>query len=334
MATIRQIAEKAGVSPATVSRVLNFDDNLKVTLETKKRIFKVASDLNYIIKNDKKILSDEFKIIILSYLTEQHEVRDPYFLCMHMAMERRLTKEGIKFQRIYSVKELDSIEDINGLIAVGKYEKDDIEKISKKTTNIVSLDYCPNDNMFDSVFVDMEKLTNDALDYLYSLGHRAIGYIGGIKYTLHKGEMVANFHSVRKETFIKYMKEKELFNEDYIRIGDYSYEEGYFLMKDILSKEDAPTAFFVASDCMAIGAYKAISEAGLSIPNDISIIGVDDIQAASFIVPPLTTIKIYFEEMGESAVDLMVERIKRGRKLGKMVELQTQLIIRESCREL
>lgn len=334
MATIREIAEKAGVSPATVSRVLNFDDNLKVTLETKKRIFKVASDLNYIIKNDKKILNDEFKIVILSYLTEQHEVRDPYFLCMHMAMERRLNKENIKFERIYSIEELDSVEDIKGLIVVGRYEKDDIEKISKKTTNIVFLDYCPDDNIFDSVFVDMEKLTNNALDYLYSLGHRAIGYIGGTKYTLHKGEMVANLHSVRKEAFVKYMKEKELFNEEYVRIGDYSYEDGYLLMKDILSKECIPTAFFVASDCMAIGAYKAISEAGVSVPDDISIIGVDDIQAASFIVPSLTTIKIYFEEMGESAVDLMVERIKRGRKLGKKVELQTQLIIRESCRDI
>jgi LacI family transcriptional regulator len=94
-----------------------------------------------------------------------------------------------------------------------------------------------------------------------------------------------------------------------------------------------PTAVFIASDSMAIGAYKAINEKGLSIPKDISIVGFNDISTAQFIVPPLTTIKAHTEFMGEIAFDLLIERLKKDREICKKVIVPTKLIVRDSCKE-
>ena len=102
-------------------------------------------------------------------------------------------------------------------------------------------------------------------------------------------------------------------------------------MKEALLKKNPQMAFFIASDSMAIGAYKAIIESGFSIPNDISIIGFNDISTAKYMTPALSTVKVYTDFMGETAVDLILERMKNERAICKKVVIPTKLIIRESC---
>ena len=104
-------------------------------------------------------------------------------------------------------------------------------------------------------------------------------------------------------------------------------------MNEILDSSEYPSAFFLANDSIAIGAYKAVEEHKLSIPEDISIVGFNDISITQYMSPPLTTVKIYTDFMGETTVSLLMERIRDGRKLSKKVILPTELVIRKSCIE-
>jgi len=101
-------------------------------------------------------------------------------------------------------------------------------------------------------------------------------------------------------------------------------------MKEALEKPDRPTAFFLGNDSMALGAYKAISEAGLDIPNDISIIGFNDLPGSKYMVPSLTTIRVYQDYLGQAAVDLLLESIGSNREFRKKVVIPVKLMERDS----
>ncbi len=128
------------------------------------------------------------------------------------------------------------------------------------------------------------------------------------------------------------MKEKALFREDYIYVSSqFLVGNGYECMKDLLEVEDRPTALFVASDAMAIGAIRAAHEAQLRVPDDISIVSFNDVEMAAFTQPSLTTVKVYTEEMGRAAVKLVLDQLG-GRSIPIKVVLPTNLVIRESAK--
>ena len=114
-------------------------------------------------------------------------------------------------------------------------------------------------------------------------------------------------------------------------IGTYSVEDGYRLMKEAIHDfgEELPTAFFTGNDLLAIGALRALHEEKIAVPERVSVIGFNDISVSKYVFPPLTTIKVYTEIMGESAVDTLMERIM-GRQVAKKILISTNLVIRES----
>lgn len=109
---------------------------------------------------------------------------------------------------------------------------------------------------------------------------------------------------------------------------------GYELLKELYQEGNLPTALFVANDSMAAGSYRAAYELGLHIPEDISIIGFNDIPAAKYMIPPLTTVRLHMEFMGEYAVKLLEERILHGREICVKVSVPTQLCIRDSVKKI
>ena len=106
------------------------------------------------------------------------------------------------------------------------------------------------------------------------------------------------------------------------------------MMKELLELPDRPTAVFVANDSLAIGCYKAVNEKGLAIPEDISVVGYNDIPAAKYLVPPLTTVHLHMDFMGEQAVSMLAERILTGREIAIQTLIPAKLVIRESVRKL
>ena len=325
MATIREVASKAGVSIATVSRVLNFDETLNVAEETKNRIFETAEELDYVSSHRKK-KQRTLNIGIAHWYTKEQEMKDPYYLSLRIAVEKKCDEEAIVFQRLASYDKSHKV--LDGIIAIGKFGQSAISKLEAYECPIVFVDFSPDEEKFDAVVTDYNKGVCKALSYLIDIGHQEIGYIGGCEYL--EGVPIQD---EREITFKAFMEEKNLFHKEWVMKGAFLPEEGYRLMKACLSEAHYPSAFFVASDPMAIGTYKAISEAGLKVGEDISLIGFDDIYTSQFLTPSLTTVKVYTEFMGKTAVEVLIENIRLKHEVHKQIWIPTKLMIRESCRK-
>lgn len=330
MVTIKDIANSAGVSIATVSRVLNFDDKLNVTDITKQRIFQVAEELNYVKKNDKKTKKSTFKVAIANWYTEKEEVLDPYYLSIRLAVEKKCASENIEVVKLSPLFNI-GIKEVDGIIAIGKFGHKELEKLKTVSENIVFVDSSPQSDVYDSVVCDLKYATINILNYLEKLGHKNIGFISGIEH-INEGKEI--FVDRRERTYKEEMQFRGIDYNDNLYIGKFTPQSGYELMKNALAEKNNITAYIVANDSMAIGAYRAISEAGLQIPEDISVISYNDNITSQFIVPPLTTVKIHMEFMGETAVGLIIERLKDEREIAKKIVIPTKLIKRGSCSKI
>ena len=337
MATIKDIADRAGVSSAAVSRVLNQDYSLQVSEETRQRILDAAKALDYkkgvnrARKKSGDTAADMLNMGLVIWCSEQLEFSDPYYLSIREGIERECAKQCMNVTKVFRLmddnQEVDS-EQLDGLIVIGKVDLDVVQKSINDAKPIVFIDYMLNDSC-DSVMFDLRKAARYAMEHLFELGHRKIGYIGGVSY-IRKAE--GRVHNVdhRQLEYEAMMKERGLFDPSLVFVGDWRTEEGYRLMQQLLQLKERPTALLIGSDPMAIAAIKAANEAELRIPEDIAIVSFDDIQMASFVTPPLTTVKVYAEEMGATAVKLMADRLK-GREVALHITVPTKLIIRKSC---
>ena len=335
MVTIKDIAREANVSISTVSRILNFDETLNVSEDTRKRVLSIAEELNYVRVKERKNKVKKYNIGIICSYSETKELNDPYFLSIRTTIEKKCINENIEFNSLYISKILNessnNYKNIDGIIAIGIFQEEEIKSLKEISENIVFIDSSPEEWEFDSVVVDLKYGTMKALEYLHELNHVNIGYIGA-KVVPHNSEGDSNeLINYREASYRNFMLKINNLNEDWIFKGNFTPDDGYKLMKKALKLKEIPTAFFIASDPMAIGAYKAIIEEGYKIPEDISIIGFDDIITAQYLTPSLTTIKVFTDFMGEVAFDLLLEKIKEERSLSKKIVLPVKLIIRDSC---
>lgn len=331
MATIKDIAERVGVSIATVSRVLNYDSSLSVSDETKKKIFQAAEELSYRKKSERR--PSTYQIAIVNWYTEEEELDDLYYMSIRLGVEKRCEFHKLQTRKA-SLDELAAIqgEEINGVIAIGKFSQKQAEDLRTVTENIVFVDCSPDEDVYDSVVSNFERATINVIDYFLKHGHDKIGFIGG-KETFKDDPVV--IADPRQVTFESYLNQKQLFQPSYVYIGSFSVNDGYKLMKQAINDygENLPSAFFVGNDSMAIGCLRALHEENIPVPEKVSIIGVNDISVSKYVFPALSTVKVYTEFMGESAVDLLLERMT-DRKIAKKVIISTHLEIRQSSREM
>lgn len=332
MATIKEIAEIAGVSVTTVSRVLNMDETLNVSEATRQKVLETAEELNYVGNRTKKVKVKQYTIGIVNWYNQKQELDDPYYFSIRLAVEKKCKEENMQYTNIdrFDLKE-EKYKNIDGIIAIGKFGEEDIKMIEPIAEHIVFVDCSPKEKAYDSVVADYRGGVEEVLNYLEEVGHTNIGYIGGEEYINNQSECIVDY---RELTYREWMTRKGFKNDEYILKGKYTLEDGYNLMKEAIQKPNRPTAFFIASDPMTIGAYKALSEAKLRIPEDISIIGFDDIQTAKFLVPSLTTVKVYTEFMGETGVELLLDVMRTNRSIHKKVVIPTELIKRDSVKKL
>lgn len=325
MATIKEIANKAGVSIATVSRVLNYDETLNVTDETKKKVFETAQKLNYGFKEKagKRGKKKQFDIYVVNNFNTRQELEDTYYLSLRIGLENKLNQHNISYTYITLEQVVPGMLLKDGMILVGTYSEQDTQIIQNVYSGpVVVLDSEQDTEEFDYVLADMYKTSMKALEYLRTLGYAEIGFIGARDQNQKKDK--------REIAFIQFMENNAVKPGRFMKIGTFTPGSGYALMQEFLREKNHPAAYFIANDSMAVGAYKAVQEAKLNIPKDISIVGLNDAGMVQYLSPPLTTMKIHTEFMSEVAVELMLERIK-GRKLSKRVYIPTTLVVRESC---
>lgn len=330
MATLKDIAQMAQVSIATVSRILNNDPTLSVPQQTRENVLEAAKALQY---QKKKKNDPGIHICLIQWYSLQQEINDPYYLTLRHGVEDYCAKNGIILRRIFKddVNIEKSLKGIDGIICLGKFSKSHIETLKKYNDAIILLDMDYENLKECSIVLDFDLALKQALTYLTDLGHQKIGYLGGVEY-LDDGQA---YDDIRKKSFIKYAKEYQIEYEDYMIEGEFTSESGYAMMSNMIQSHHLPTALFAASDPIAMGAMKALNDYGFHIPDDISIISFDNIDASNYTYPPLTTFYAPAFDMGQFGARLLHQAIKDHTKLLPMrIQLPCYLVERESCQAL
>lgn len=337
MSTIYEIAKLAGVSPTTVSKVINnYPD---VSDKTRAKIKKILDEENFLPNSQAQFLSTKrtWTLGIVYFEDLGFGLNHPFFSGVIEAFKRQADKHGYSllfgskndrlkndtFLEYFKYRCVDGI----AIICTDPSDKETIELI-KSDFPIVVIDMVnPNTSTVSSDSIDGCNL---AVKYLYDLGHRKIAHITGSTNS-------DNWQSsIRKKGYEKAMKKLNLEIPDgYIVDGvNFDVPGGYKAMKELLKLKERPTAVFAACDKIAFGAIDAMKEEGVNVPEDISIIGYDDIEIARYITPKLTTIRQNREEIGKTAVDLLVKQINEKEKLKINKIIPVELVVRDSCKKL
>ncbi len=337
MSTIYEIAKIAGVSPTTVSKVINnYPD---VSDKTRARIQKILNEENFLPNAQAQFLSTKrtWTLGIVYFEDLGVGLNHPFFSAVLEAFKKQADKHGYSllfgskndrlkndtFLEYFKYRSVDGI----AIICTDPNDKETLELIESDFPIVVIDMFNKNTSTVTS---DNVEGCNLAINYLYDLGHRKIAHISGASYS-------DNWPStIRKEGYIKAMNRLNLkILDGYIADGvNFDVSGGYKAMKDLLKLKERPTAVFASCDKIAIGAINAIKEVGLSIPEDISIIGFDDIELAKYITPKLTTIRQKCDEIGKTTVDLLVEQINQKAKLKINKIIPVELMERDSCRKI
>lgn len=327
MATIKDIADKAHVSVAAVSRILNNDATLKASMETKQKVMEIARDMGY--EKSVKQGKAAFKLGILQWFSAEQEMKDHYYLMVRKGIEDFCIKNCIQAIRVFKsdADYMNHLQSVDGLMCIGKFSKKEVNNLMKITSNIVFLDMPVDEYNVTTFSLDFKKAVYDIMDYLTEKGHEKIAFLGGKEY-LEKNVM---FCDERKKYYEEYCTRKGLDAITYLKEEEYSTESGYAMMKELLQEGKIPTAVFAASDHIAIGAIKAIHESGLKIPEDISVIGFDDVDLCDFITPALTTMHAPAYEMGQYGVNFLFAASNMINATPIKVKMPCRLVKRESC---
>ncbi|ANW85259.1 Galactose operon repressor [Streptococcus anginosus] len=331
MATIKDIAKSAGVSPATVSRVLNHDQSMSVSDETRQKIFDIAEKLEYKkTKRGSKRNSQNRRIAIVEWYTEEEELDDLYYYAIRLGVEKKAQELGYDIMRFFNNEELEQLVQVDGIVAIGKFSPQKIRELELHTEQLVFIDSNTLSYGHSCVTTDFENSVTVVLSHFLENGHRQIGLLVGQEQTSDKTTILSD---PRLVTFKNFLTEKQLYQEKYVKIGNFSSESGYSMMKELIENlgEQLPTAFFIASDALAVGALRALQEADIPVPDRVSLIAFNDTSIAKYVYPPLSTVTVFTEEMGRQGLQLLHEEFQHpGSTIPRMVTLATKLTLRKS----
>lgn len=328
---IKDIARMANVSSSTVSRVLNNDETFNVSQETKKRILDIVEELNYQKSSSKK--KRDLDIGIITWHNHLEEAEDNYYFGIRKGIENALNKEGIDPKLFYKTSGLVSDvgnRHLDGLIAIGKFSDDEIRLFRDAAEFLILADSTSSIRDIDTVSVNLYDMTHYTLAEMEKRGYENIGLICGRESV---GTDNRPFMDPREKAYREFYQDRGIPESSLnIQIGPFGMKSGYKMMKAALREKSVPKAFFIASDYLAMGALKAINEAGLDCPSDIAIVSVDNLEFTHFSKPSITSVDIPRQFLGETAVALLLERLE-GRKIAKKVFIQYDIAWRDSFPE-
>lgn len=324
--TIKDVAREAGVSISTVSNALNDVDVLNP--QTKSHVLEVARRLNYVPNlNGKQLKSGTTKM--LGFFTTS--VSGPYFYKLVEAMARQCDRLGYGLNVFVTTDKQVVMSNILGRRVDGViiYEElgidaNDIAAMKKDKIKAVFLDRVLEDEGMGSIIFDSYESSYEATKYLIGLGHKRIAYISGVD---------AMFDSVeRREGYLAALRLYDLpVDQDYIIQGYFEEDSTYSAVKSFLRlhPEKLPDAFLAGNDLSAMGCIQALKSCGYDVPQDVSVVGFDDIDIAPYYSPPLTTVRNQIAKQGMLAIDHLVSMIQK-KEQGAMQKLQGELIVRGS----
>ena len=330
MASMDDVAKRAGVSIATVSRVLNNSDS--VNESTRLKILKAIKDLKYQPSRvAKRLRSKSVSSFLLGVLVP--DIRNPFYVDVLRGIE------DVAYRNHYAIimcnygqdekKEimyLDILqaEAIDGLIAAPVNENDQrLKSIIKEGLPVVCVDRGLSGIEVDTVFVNNEESAFAAVNHLVKSGYKRIAYISGLT-SIPSSRL-------REAGYRRALENSGMFSREYIRYGNSSYDSGVALCAELLDLPAPPDAIFTGNNLITLGALETIHKRKKQVPKEVAIIGFDDMFWASSLNPPLTAVRQPAYEIGKRAGELLIHRISDPQRPCIQMTLNAELMIRSSC---
>ncbi|MGI9665854.1 MAG: LacI family DNA-binding transcriptional regulator [Acidimicrobiia bacterium] len=327
-ATMFDVAIEAGVSTATVSRVANNHSNIKNATRT--RVTEAMDRLGYVPNLRARSLAGG-RTNVLGLIVD--DLESSYNNQVAQGIDETIAAHGYDLllstmhKRKRTTRHIESLLNgfAEGLIVLlsggfGQY----LGEVEARRFPVVLIDHDPVAQV-PIVKADNDAGTRALVRHLESLGHRRIGFVTG---NLEVASGRERLEAYKTETAALGLDQ----GKDLVVEGDFRIEGGVSAAHQLLALEDPPTAIFASSDAEAFGVMKVARERGLSIPNDLSVVGFDDIPEASNVTPRLTTVRQPMRAMGMLAAEMLMSAVEEGQPRTSTVELPTELIIRESTR--
>ena len=324
--TMREVAKQAGVSPATVSRVLNKTQH--ISRETRERVLEVVHKLNYYKNVHARRLStgqsNLFGLVI-------SEIGNPYFPELIRGFQTEAWNRGFDVllcNTEYSPSRTKSVmrklieSDAQGVaIMTSSVDRSATQELIEARVAVVFCNLGPAGKLVSNIVIDYHRGISQAIEHVAALGHRRAAVIAG----------PADNHTaiIIKSALVAGLKARKLKAFPVIE-SNYRVDAGASSVRTLLSQSEVPTVIFCGSDLIAMGAMSALEEAGVKVPDEVSVIGIDDISFAFLARPPLTTIGVPRERLGAIAFQALekMQRLKRPR--GADYYLETDLVVRRS----
>jgi len=325
---MREVAERAGVSVTTVSHVIN--NTRPVNPETRTRVEEAMHTLGYrpnvLARSLRRGVTHTIGIIL-------PDSANPYFAQVVRGIEDTSFAQGYSVILCNSDNNLEKEhhytnvlveKQVDGIIFVAAgLSADNIYKLQARRVPVVIVDRHVPDVQVDEVLADNQHGGRLATRHLIDLNHRAIACIAGPTGLRSSSERVEGYRLALESAGI-------VFDPKWVVEGDFQYQSGYAGAKELFDHRPPPTAIFACNDLMAIGAYRFAHENNLRVPEQLSIVGFDDVRLAAYTNPPLTTVRQSKHEMGSRAAKLLLDRIAHRDLEPREEVLDTQLVIRGS----
>jgi LacI family transcriptional regulator len=322
------IALRAGVSRATVSRVLS--GSPLVTEKTAKRIRKILEKVDFVPNRVATTLrngrSKTYGLVI-------PDIRNPFYaeflaefedLLVETDHEVMLTNVHSDSKMVKSVRRM-LMRQVDGAVFMGsEFDTQAIEPLFLRKVPLVTVDRRSVQAGCSDVAIDFEGGYRQAVEYLRTLGHRRLGYIGGTEGLRTSSVRLAAFKIALEKGGLR-------FYPNLVRTGDYRVAGGEQAVVSLMKETSRPTALLTANDLTAFGAIRGLHGMGFSVPNDLSLVGLDDVLLADVLQPPLTTIRIPRRRMAEACVRALEHTREDIERVGSRFSVPTELIVRESA---
>lgn len=325
---IKKVAEHANVSTATVSRLIN--NTSYISPETAKRVWRAIEELGYYPNVNARGLASG-KSSLLGLIVS--DIVNPFFPELVKSFDEAALHHGYEIitantnydptRTLLRVRRLIERRIDGVAIMTSEMDQSLVDELSTRGIPIVFLDTGNVQENISNIRIDYEQGVSEAVNHLLELGHRRIGYISG--------PLDLKSARIRRSAFLDFLGKNGIIEEEeLVTVGDYKIKGGRKAMEKLLKLEEHPTAVLASNDLTAIGAMQTLRTHGLRVPEDVSLIGFDDIALASFTDPPLTTVNISREKVAECAFESLFQLIKGKAESGREVHVGTNLVVRES----
>ncbi len=331
MATVREVAKKAGVSIATVSRVLSGDPEFNVKPETREVILAAARELNYSL-SDKGRIKYRFGCV-LSHTADKYS--DPFFTDILMAIEKECKKHKASIAVSRSYRELEDHavlrdfleEDLDGVFVMERVRSDIMDEIEEKVPHIILIDNNDPFYKFDNVGFDHNTANWQVMNCLFEHGYRRIAMISGSS----PDEPLVD--TVRYITYREALRKAGIaFYSEFVKDCFWDLETCAEQTKELMALDMPPEVIFAGSDSLASVVLGTIYSMGKRCPKDVGVIGFNNISLSEHLIPPLTTVEIPTDSIGRTAVKRMMRIITDNDSAVRRILFPTRLISRESLR--